>query len=315
MSAVEVKVSSDPKTWTLSPDQVPEGFAALSDTFPGSNGSEKIFYRFQQVKGATRPVGLLVLHGHGEHGGRYASYAPFFRELGGIESILIPDHRGHGRSEGLRGHAKNFDDLVDDAALAARLLKKKLNEQFGSSEVHLLGHSLGGHIALRLLMNHPELEFASATVSAPFLAVKAQVPWVKLVAARVMDRIWNTLQLPTALDASGLSRIEAAVEVYKNDRLVHELMTPRFYMSMKKAWSDTLSREAAIRTPLQVIVPLADPIVDPQTTIQFFDRLKLEEKRLKQFESSRHEPMNDLDREQVFAEIGAWIRENTHHAS
>ncbi len=295
----------------LAPDVAPAGFVPEWESFPSADGKLKLFSRFQHSEPWTRPVGLLVLHGHGEHGGRYAPYAPLLKQSGGVEAILIPDHRGHGRSEGLRGHAERFDQLVDDAEAAALRLKKRLEDRFGGrAELHLLGHSLGGHIALRLLFRNT-IPFASATVTAPFLAVKAKVPVVKKLAANVLEHVWGTLQIPTALDSSGLSRIPEVVEAYQKDRLVHDKMTPRFYGSMQAAWKDTRSRHEGIQVPLQVIVPLADPIVDPEVTQTFYRELKHRDKRLRTFENSLHEPMNDLDREQVFQDIGSWIRSHS----
>ncbi len=232
--------------------------------------------------------------------------AHFVRE--GVDHVLIVDHRGHGRSEGLRGHLDRFDQLSDDAALAVRRLDEKLRKRFGSAEIHLLGHSLGGHVALRMLLAHPDLPLRSATLSAPFLGIKAKVPIVKKAIAVALARVWGSLQLDTEPDVSALSHDKSVCESYAADRLVHSKMTPRFYMQLRAAMADTLGRQDGILTPLQILVPMQDPIVDPELTLRFFRDLKHREKQLRTYAGFFHEPMNEIGKEQVFEDIVAWIR-------
>jgi alpha-beta hydrolase superfamily lysophospholipase len=242
----------------------------------------------------------------GEHGGRYFHVPHYLQDV--VDAVYCLDLRGHGRSEGLRGHVERFDCLADDVAHAVRRFEEQLRKRFGRAELHLLGHSLGGHLVLRTLFLHPDLPLLSATASAPFLGIKAKVPAVKKLAAHALSRVWGSLQLSTGIDVSGLSRDKGVCDAYLEDRLVHDKMTPQFFTGMQAAFSDTLGREDGIRVPLQILVPLQDPIVDPEKSLAFFRGLKHRDKQLKTYPGFYHEPLNELGKEQVFADLADWIR-------
>jgi alpha-beta hydrolase superfamily lysophospholipase len=242
----------------------------------------------------------------GEHGGRYLHLPHFLKDA--VDAVYCLDLRGHGRSEGLRGHAERFDSMADDVALTVRRMHELLMKRFGKAEVHLLGHSLGGHIVLRTLFLYPELPIVSSVVSAPFLAVKARVPIVKRLAARALSKVWGSLQLDTGMVLEHICRDQGVVETYRHDRLTHPKMTPQFYTGMVEAWKDTLSREGGIRHPLQMLVPMGDEIVDSEVTLEWFRRVKLRDKQLKQYPGFYHEPLNEIGKEEVFADISGWLR-------
>ncbi len=288
---------------------LPEGWVTDWETFAASDGKLQLFGALHHVEPWTAEKkghrALLVLHGFGEHGGRYLHFPHFLQ--GHVGTVYFPELRGHGRSEGLRGHIADFDLFVKDAAFLIRRLDEKLKERFKKSEIHILGHSMGGHIALRAVFQDPELPLRSVTISAPFLGVKGRVPVSKRLAAYVLSNTWGTLQIPTGMDVEGLSRDPEVVENYRNDRLNHSKMTPRFYTSMVRAWNDTLKRESGIHYPIQFLVPQADRVVDADRAISFFKRLKHRDKRLKTYPDFFHEPFNEREKEQAFADLISWI--------
>jgi alpha-beta hydrolase superfamily lysophospholipase len=244
----------------------------------------------------------------GEHGGRYLHFPHYLKDS--VENVYVADHRGHGRSEGTRGHADRFDDLVDDAAVAIRRLDEKLKKKYGKSEIHLFGHSLGGHLAIRVAALHPTLPLASVTISAPFLAIKAKVPIGKKLAAKGLSKLWPSLQLDTQLSANQISHDPAVVEAYTKDRLVHSKMTPAFFETLNKAFADTLKRgpeKGGIGFPVQFLVPLKDSIVDANVSLEFFKSIELRDKRLKTYPEFFHEPFNEIGKEEAFSDLTSWI--------
>ncbi len=287
---------------------LPSGWVSEWETFAASSGGLNLFgaYHHRQLLDREQRHRLLViLHGMGEHGGRYL-HAPHFLQSK-VDGVYCVDHRGHGRSEGIRGHVEKFDELAEDGALLVRRLNEQLLKKFGKSEIHLFGHSLGGHIALRMLFLTPDLPLCSATVSAPFLGIKARVPTVKKLAAIGLSRVWGSLQLDTELDVNTLSHDPEVIDAYLHDRLVHSKMTPRFFTEMLAAMDDTLSRETGIELPLQMAVPLQDGLVDAEKSLRFFRQLKHRDKQLKTYPTFFHEPVNEIGKEQVFDDIGSWI--------
>lgn len=284
---------------------LPAGWTTDWETLPGADGKTKLFnVTFRRESGLT-PRALFVIHGFGEHIGRYLHVPHYLQNV--VDSVHGLDMRGHGRSEGLRGHIERFDDMVDDCVSAILRLDQQLKKKFGRSEIHLLGHSMGGHLALRALFLNPELPVVTANISAPFLGIKAKVPVSKKVAARALSRVWGTLQMDTNLKADNLSHDKAVPEAYLADRLVHGKMTPRFYTELQAAMSDTMRRTTGINHPLQMLLPMQDSVVDPEKSLHFFRELKTREKRLKTYPGFYHEPMNEVGKEKVFEDLCDWI--------
>ncbi|OFZ56385.1 MAG: hypothetical protein A2428_02810 [Bdellovibrionales bacterium RIFOXYC1_FULL_54_43] len=284
---------------------LPQDWVAEGEHFKASNGTVSLF-AINFHRAVSGPRVLVVFHGMGEYGGRYAHLPHFLKEQ--VDSVYCPDLRGHGRSEGIRGHIDRFDSFSEDGAAIIRRLDGRLKEQFGKSEIHVLGHSLGGHIVLRTLFLNPELPIRSATVSAPFLGIKSQIPAAKKAAVFLLAKLAKAVPLATDLDADGLSRDPAVVKLYKEDPLNHDKMTPGFFFELLAAFGDTLSRTDGIRVPIQFLIPMADRIVEEEKAIAFFDVLKQSDKRLRSYPDFFHEPMNEIGKERVLADILSWIQ-------
>jgi alpha-beta hydrolase superfamily lysophospholipase len=287
---------------------LPADWVSEWETFPSSDGKLQLYSVTHHAKEWKGHRVLVVLHGLGEHGGRYLHCPHFVKSA--VDAVFCLDHRGHGRSEGLRGHVDQFDLYVDDVALAIARLEEQLQKRFGASEIHLLGHSMGGLIALRTLFKH-HLPIASATISAPLLGIKVHTPLVKKCLGIALSRIWGSLHMATELDASTLSHDQDVVKAYLSDRLVHNKVTPRFFTELQQAMADTLKRESGMNYPVQMMIPLQDQIVDPDAGLQFFRALKLRDKLLKTYPDFFHESLNEIGKEQVFEDLVSWIKNHS----
>jgi acylglycerol lipase len=290
---------------------LPEGWETHWRTQPGSDGKVQLFLWVHRRKDVSKKPArvLFLIHGFGEHGGRYLHVPHFLNDA--IDVVIVPDLRGHGRSEGLRGHVEHFDQHVEDLEGLVRQSVEKETSLYGKIQFHMLGHSMGGHVLLRLLPRLKGIKISSASVSAPFLGIYGPVPVVKKTAAYVLANVWGSLQMSTNVDARTISRDEGVIRAYQSDRLVHDKMTPRMFTSMVTAMGDTLKRVTGYDCPLLFQVPGQDRLVDQSKSLEYFERLQLPGKRLKTYPDSFHEPMNDLDKEVFFADLGAWIREHS----
>ncbi|MBI2711401.1 MAG: lysophospholipase [Bdellovibrio sp.] len=290
----------------------PQGFPPLPadwesewETLASSDGALQLFGVLHHKKNWKTPKVLVVLHGLGEHGGRYLHLPHYLQNE--VDAIYCLDHRGHGRSEGLRGHVEDFDLYSDDAALVISRLDEMLKKRFGHSEIHLLGHSMGGLIGLRTCLKHSTLPLLSATISAPLLGIRMKVPPVKKALSGFLAKTWGSLQLTSTLDPSHLSHDSEVGQAYMKDRLVHLKVTPKFFVSLESAMADTLKRDSGFHFPMLLIVPMQDKIVDSDVALEFFRNLKHREKVLKTFADSFHEPLNEVNKEEIIGEIGKWI--------
>ena len=250
------------------------------------------------------------MHGQGEHCGRYLHVPHFLSPP--ITDIYLLDLRGHGRSEGLRGHVNRFDEYTEDLAVFVSASRERFSARYGSvPEMHLYGHSMGGLIVLRLLILRPELHFTSAAITAPLLGLKMAVPGYKKALAYALSSVWGSLQLGSELDLSLLSRDKNVQEAYSKDLLIHDKATPRFFTELQKVMADTLKHTNGFESPLLFMVPMQDGIVDSEVTLAYVREIQDAKKDLKIYAEDRHEILNEVDKEQAFEDLKKWILKNS----
>jgi alpha-beta hydrolase superfamily lysophospholipase len=244
-----------------------------------------------------------VIHGHGEHGGRYAAVAAAMAEEG-IATYAL-DVRGHGLSSGARGHTISWDALIGDALA----FQSTVASESGVEAVPL-GHSVGGSIVLSGVVR-ARLTPRRFVVSSPALRVKAAVPGWKVTLGKVASKLVPTLALATELDARHISRDPRVVAEYASDPLVHSKMSARFYTEWQAANEEILARAAEIRIPFLATHGSGDQIIDPAATEELGRRATHSGHRLIIYPGAYHEPYNDTGREQVFADLAAWLTHPT----
>ena len=257
-------------------------------------------------QGGGKPSGrvLLIVHGLGEHGGRYQHFSEHLGDV--FEQIYAMDNRGHGRSGGERGYAPQFDDLIEDLKRVAAYVQGREE----GKKLYLLAHSFGGLIALRLLLKETTLPFEAAIISAPLLGVRLKVPGYKKLLGEVLGRTFSRVQLTNEVNPSYLTHDPNVVEAYVRDRLVHKKITPRLYLEMTAAMEWVLTQTGPLACPVLFIVPGDDRIVDSKKAIEFFRNLKYRDKELLEYPGMYHEAFNEIDKHKVFGDVKQWLTRN-----
>ena len=277
--------------------QLMNSYTHNTGTFIGKGGTE-IFFQNWCV---DKPRGVLVIvHGIGEHSGRYDN---IINELKRKKiSIYALDHRGHGRSGGKRGHADSFMDYVYDLKLFIDLIKEENNE----IPLVILGHSLGGVIATKYALAYSE-DLNSLVLSSPAFIHSVEIPGWKKSLSRILSQYAPSLTQPTKLDARYLSHDADVVEAYENDRLVHDKASVRFYTEFTKACEECLNRASELRIPLLVYHGKEDKIVDYHGSEKFFNNASSRDKSIHLFDGYYHETMNELGKKKVLQIAARWI--------
>lgn len=277
--------------------------AALSKKtgeFTGSDGV-KIFYRHFPAE--PERARMVIAHGLGEHSGRYGNVIERLLPKG--ISLWIPDHRGHGQSEGRRGHVLNFEQYISDLRLSVELARKDLTENL---RCFLLGHSMGGLIAIYFAQRFPEL-VDGVVVSSPALGMAIEVPGFKKVLGSFMSYIWPSLTMGNELDATKISHDPNVVNGYKNDPLVHDRVSARFFTEFLSAMETVHQQAASLNIPILLQVAGDDYLVSARSSRQFFEKLKLQDKTLCVYDGQYHEIYNELEdqRKPVFKDLEKWL--------
>ena len=252
-----------------------------------------------------RPAGrVVIVHGYAEHKGRYHQLVEVLGATG-FECHLV-DLRGHGESGGRRGHVRQFSDYRDDLE---RFLGPAISEHPLPVPTFLLGHSLGGLIALDFVVDRPH-DFRGLVVSSPFLAPALRISTTKRFLGTVAAHILPTLPFDSGLDASALTRDEAMMAAHVDDPLVFDTVTPGWFLEVEKAQERVRQRAPDITLPALFLVGDADPVADPTAAQAMYDALGSEDKTLHLYEGFRHEVFNEIGREEVFTDLIAWLQDH-----
>lgn len=266
--------------------------------FAGARGTRLFFQAWEPAQ--PRAV-VLLLHGQGEHSGRYASLAADL--VGQGISLYAMDHRGHGRSEGPRGHLRRFEEILQDVDR----FRVTVTSTFAAPvPVFLMGHSFGGLVALRYLQTRGGADFHGAILSSPLLGLAVRAPAWKKLLGRGLTRVLPALSFATELDAEHLSRDPAVASAYREDPLVHGLVTPRFYTEMVAAMARARAEGEQLRLPLLFLVAGSDRIVRGDLAVELARSLP-GEVELRVYDSLYHECLNAPERDRVVRDLLAWI--------
>jgi lysophospholipase len=324
MSQPSESFTAEPGQWKphLTGVLVPQGFPLLPEAWTSEWRVDE--GRFQTLYTRTSlPAGplrfLFVVHGFGEHSGRY-QHLPHF--LGSLSGLGLVDLKGHGRSEGLRGHVDRISDFSQDLIRGLRATLERFLSYAAHRreevEVHLMGHSMGGLVVLRTLFEKEEeiqeLKVRSVLLSAPFLGLTVPPPLLKRIGAMILRPVLGSLTLESEIDPGVLSRDRAVIAAYLEDRLVHGRMSPQAFYVLNQAIHETRAAEIPPKWPILFLVPGDDQLVDARRTLELARAWKKKRKSLgceiREFSHFRHELLNEIGKEQVFEEVDAWIRKH-----
>lgn len=251
---------------------------------------------------------IFLIHGLGEHSGRYEEFARWMGKEG--ISLFCFDLRGHGRSEGPRGDTPAFHRFLQDVSCMERIFEMTLDEESRSvAPRFLMGHSLGGLIALRLLQERGEGMggYTGAVISAPWLATPLPA-WLRSF-GRWLGRRFPGLAIPSGLDPRRLTRDPKKIREWREDPLIQTRLTGRLFLEVERVQRECLTHGAILRDrPLLFLIPDDDGVVSSRDTLEFVRGIDEEGHRVEILRGGKHEPLNDVDREDVFRLVGSWVK-------
>ena len=260
---------------------------------------------FRRAWLAAQPRRVIALvHGMAEHSGRYDHVGAWFsaRDC----AVHAYDHRGHGRSQGARGHIARFAELLDDLEAFLGIVRREHPEL----PLAIVGHSMGGLVVSALLCERKPDVLGAVTSGAP-LELPAGVSGARLRMVRALRRFAPRLRLGNGVDPATLSRDPEVVRAYLDDPFVFRRITVAMVSELMGAIERTAAGGGQVRVPMLLLHGEADRLCAARGSRGFHGQLRGGGHRLRVYPQLRHEIFNEPEQEQVFEDVLAWLRERS----
>lgn len=242
-----------------------------------------------------------MVHGLFEYSGRYQRFADYFVPQG--YAVCTFDHRGHGKSDGLRGYVNRFQDFIDDLDIFSR----QVQQLYSGLPVFLFAHSIGTTISLAYISGHSE-GFSGMVLSAAYTRPGSSVTRSSIVIARVLSTLFPKLGV-APIDDSTISRDNQVVEAYNNDPLVYRgKIRARLGAELINTMERVLPQKIKyITLPVLIMHGSEDRLSNIQGSSFVYDTIGSTDKTIKIYNGFYHEILNEPERAQALHDIEIWL--------
>ena len=244
---------------------------------------------------------ILIVHGLGEHSGRYGNYVDYFVPRG--YALYGFDTRGHGRSSGPRGYVERFDRFVEDVDRRAA----QARSDWPGTPLFVLAHSLGSLMGLSYARQYPD-RLNGLIVTGTALQDALEMPAWKRSLATVLSRVTPTLKMNNGMPLSSLSHDPAVIAAFEADPLTHPWATPRLATEAEVVRAQIRQGAATWQVPTLMLHGGADPVCVPEGARLFAAQTPPGLVEYRAYPGLYHEIHNEPEKEQVFSDIEAWLQ-------
>jgi alpha-beta hydrolase superfamily lysophospholipase len=243
---------------------------------------------------------VVLVHGMGEHSKRYERFViPFFNQ--NSIGVIAFDQFGHGLTEGKRGHNPGFEAVLD----CVDLMIMKAIEVFGEKPVFLYGHSMGGNVVINYTLRRDN-NLEGIIVTSPFLRLAFSPPGWKLFLGKMLQKIMPSITMGNELDIEAISRDKNEVELYKNDPLVHDKVSPNYSIVFMKTGEWAIQNAHKMNIPMLLMHGTGDKLTSWKASEEFKDKAN-DNVELHLFKDAYHELHNELNKEEVVEKMTTWM--------
>lgn len=242
-------------------------------------------------------AGIVLMHGLGEHCGRYAHVARFFNECG--YAVRAYDHRGHGRSGGARGDMPDTETVMQDAKIVLDDFARNL-----SAPPLLFGHSMGGLFAA-YYATRAMSPLGGLILSSPALCIR--LSGAQSLLLQILRVLAPGFGMPNGLDSRYLSHRQEVVDAYDSDPLVHPKISARLLRAMLEAIENSQAQASTLGVKTLLIVAGDDHLVDVSGSETFHTRLAPGVGTMHRYPGYYHELFNETGSGRVFDDVRTWL--------
>jgi len=267
-----------------------------------STGSIQIYCTCRKPVNTAKAI-LLIVHGLGEHQGRYDEMATNFIEQD--IAVFTFDHRGHGKSDGKKGHAESVEQLVEDT----EHVMMKCRSLFLDIPIFLFGHSMGGQVVAALLDAKKSKEVAGAIISSPWIQLtNPPVHW-QINIVKKLAGILPSVTLPNGINPQFISSVKEEVDLYINDPVIHNKISFALFTSLYTKGIYLYHHAQSSNLPVLVCHGTEDEITSLDGSAHY-QKLLGEMAEFKTWKNSRHEPHHDHEKTTVINFYVDWVKKH-----
>jgi alpha-beta hydrolase superfamily lysophospholipase len=243
---------------------------------------------------------LILIHGVTEYAGRYNWVAKILNE--NKINVHSFDLRGHGNSGGERANITTFDEYIDDVHLFIENLK------LSNDKIFILGHSLGGLIAMTYLIKYPDTKCRGVILSGPPLKLGDGFSPLLIKIISVLSALFPKLKT-AKLKVQHISRDPKVIEDFVNDPLIyHEGLKARYGGEFVRSMIEIRKHYSSFNFPVLIMHGSADKLADPQGSQWMYGEISSEDKTLEILDGLYHEILNEPEKNEVIGKIIEWIK-------
>lgn len=243
---------------------------------------------------------LFIVHGLGEHMGRYEEMAKVFTEK--QLAVFGFDHRGHGGSEGKKGHAESMEQFVEDVEYALM----QCRSLFLDIPVFLFGHSMGGQIVASYLDKVKSKEIKGAIISSTWFRIENPPPPWQIKLIKRLKSLFPSLTQSNRLDPKNISSVASEVEAYQKDPQVHDKVSLALFNALFQNGLRLIHQAQEVKIPVLVCHGNRDQITATLGSEQYANNLG-ENAEFKIWQDAFHEPHHDTEKEAVMQFYANWV--------
>jgi alpha-beta hydrolase superfamily lysophospholipase len=269
--------------------------------FSWRSGTDQIKVHGKVWQPLEDPVAVIALvHGMGEHCGRYRRLAEFFTSHG--FAVIAFDQRGHGKTEGKKGHINHYNQLLD----GVDELIDRATLRFKDKPIFLYGHSMGGNVALNYALKKPGI-LKAVIATGPWLKLAFEPSAFQLWLAQVMRNLHPGFTQSSGLKTQHLSHDQSVVTAYEKDKYVHDKISASFFTNVYQAGLYALQHANELKIPALIMHGGDDKITSIEASQEFAQRSALVSE-FKEWPGLYHEIHNEPEKEDVFQFTLNWLK-------
>lgn len=245
---------------------------------------------------------ICFAHGIGEHMNRYHHLATYYNTKN--IALIGNDHRGHGRSDGMRGHFQSYENYLDEIDQ----LISEAKHRYPNTPIILYGHSLGGNIVLNYLIKRRPTALSAAITTAPWIKLSFQPPFLIMKIGKLVRNLAPNFILPNSLNIHDLSKRPEVIEAYKNDPLIHRKVSSALGIDILEAGIALSKYKGDLPCPTLLMHGDADRITNHDATQEFASNCTTDV-TFKSWKGLYHEIHNEFNYIEVFNFTHSWLKD------